>query len=494
MMSLLSQTSCSSYLDEDTRGKLTGDQILATQIGLESALTGAYRGWTWTWVYGFTNGWATEMTLGGDDLGCPASTGANTREYDSYAVRSDNSSSASTFWGAYKAIQGANNIIEHYQSTQGDEKVINVIAGEAYFIRALSYFWLVRCYGDIPLILTSKFSAEQLTAEKAPAADIYNLIVSDFQKAETMLTNNRRNNEPGRPNIGSAKAMLAEVYLFMAGWPLKQTEKYALAAEKAKEVIDNRALYGFDLVKDWTILFGNDESSKNLINSEDIMIIPTNKGAEDTANAMNGYWAGPSEINGWEVVYSEYEFFNSFPEGPRKDATFAITIEKEDGTIVPWQNLKTKHPYYKKLMKDRNAPGFFEYSSSIPVRWLRYTQTVLTYAEASTRATGSVNAQAKSLMKEIRDRAQLPEYTTMSADDFAKAVVQERAWELAAERVRWFDMVRLEIVAEVAAKRSPEEAVRLIGDPSNKANYVFPIPEHDQLLNANMNKKPSFLK
>lgn len=490
---LLSQTSCSSYLDEDTRGKLTGDEILKTQVGLESALTGAYRGWANTWSYGFTNGWATEMTFGGDDLACPASTGANTQEYDSYSVRSDNSSSASVFWGCYKAIQGANNIILNYENTQGDQDVIKVIAGEAYFIRALSYFWLVRCYGDLPMIVTSEFSVEQLTTEKSSVSDIYGLIVNDLKEAEIMLNNGRRNGEAGRPNIGSAKALLAEVYLFMAGWPLKDTSKYALAAEKAKEVIDNKGLYGFDLVKDWGVLFENDDS-KSGINSEDIMVITTNKETENTANAFNGYWAYPSELNGWEVGYSEYNFFNNFPEGPRKDATFAITMKKEDGQIITWESLNTKHPYYKKLMKNRDASGFFEYKSSIPIRWLRYTQTVLTYAEASARATGTVNSQAQSLMKEIRDRAGLPEYSTMSANDFAKAVVQERAWELAGERVRWFDIVRLEMLAEVAAQRNPEEAVAIVGDPSNEKNYVFPIPEHDQLLNANMSKKLGFLK
>ena len=35
----------------------------------------------------------------------------------------------------------------------------------------------------------------------------------------------------------------------MAGWPLKQTDKYALAASKAKEVIDNKSdLTSVDLI------------------------------------------------------------------------------------------------------------------------------------------------------------------------------------------------------------------------------------------------------
>ena len=66
---ILSISGCSDFLDEKTDGKVF-DNVLTTQNGLESALTGAYRGWANCWTYGFNNGWATEMTLGGDDLTC----------------------------------------------------------------------------------------------------------------------------------------------------------------------------------------------------------------------------------------------------------------------------------------------------------------------------------------------------------------------------------------------------------------------------------------
>ena len=106
---LLSQTSCSDFLDEETRGKVF-DNVLTSENGLESALVGAYKGWSTCWSYGFCNGWATEMTLGGDDLTCPPGTG-NTQEYDRYDVKNTNSSSPTVYQGCYKAIQGANNVI-----------------------------------------------------------------------------------------------------------------------------------------------------------------------------------------------------------------------------------------------------------------------------------------------------------------------------------------------------------------------------------------------
>lgn len=475
------QTSCSDFLEEDTRGKVFNN-VLTSQNGLESALTGAYRGWANCWTYGFNNGWATEMTLGGDDLTCPPGTG-NTQEYDRYDVKNTNSSSPTVYWGCYKAIQGANNILDNYEACQGDETIIRQIAGEAYFIRAASYYWLVRCHGALPLMLTAEFDLADLQKDVSSIKEIYNQIEADLTQAADMLGNQRRNQEAGRPNRGAALALLAEVYLSQAGWPLKETDKYALAASTAKKVIDHKAEYGFDLEDSYDILYENDET-KSGINKEDIFTIPCNQSNGNTTNAMYGFWAYPGELGGWDVVFSELTFFNEFPEGSRKDATFATQVTKEDGTILQWQELKNPRPYYKKLMKSEKAPNYYNFASSIPMRMLRYTQTVLTYAEAKARS-GGPDALAYDCLNAIRTRAGLPAYSGLSATDFADKCVEERGWELCGERVRWFDMVRLEIVQQVVAKKDPKDNQPL--HAITEKDYLFPIPQYDELLNAKLN-------
>lgn len=475
------QTSCSDFLEEDTRGKVFNN-VLTSQNGLESALTGAYRGWANCWGYGFNNGWATEMTLGGDDLTCPPGTG-NTQEYDRYDVKNTNSSSPTVYWGCYKAIQGANNILDNYEACRGDEAIIRQIAGEAYFIRAASYYWLVRCHGALPLMLTAEFDLADLQKDVSSIKEIYNQIEADLTQAADMLGNQRRNQEPGRPNRGSALALLAEVYLSEAGWPLKETDKYALAASTAKEVIDHKAEYGFDLEDSYGLLYENDET-KSGINKEDIFTIPCNQSNGNTTNAMYGFWAYPGELGGWDVVFSELTFFNEFPEGPRKDATFATQVTKEDGTVLQWQELKNPRPYYKKLMKSEKAPNYYNFASSIPMRMLRYTQTVLTYAEAKARS-GGPDALAYECLNAIRTRAGLPAYSGLSATTFADKCVEERGWELCGERVRWFDMVRLEIVRQVVAKKDPKDNQPL--HAITEKDYLFPIPQYDELLNAKLN-------
>lgn len=477
----LVNTGCSGFLDEDTRGKVF-DNVLTSKNGLEAALTGAYRGWANCWTYGFNNGWATEMTLGGDDLTCPPGTG-NTQEYDRYDVKNTNSSAPTVFWGCYKAIQGANNIIENYEKCQDDPETIQTIAGEAYFIRGFSYYWLVRCHGAVPLMLTTAFDVADLEKSPASVKEIYTQIEQDLEKAASMLGNKRRNDEAGRPNRGSALAMLAEVYLSEAGWPLKETDKYAKAAATAKEVLDNRALYGFDFENSYDVLYENDERESG-INKEDIFTIPCNLAAGNSLNAMYGYWAYPGEIGGWDVVFSELTFWREFPEGVRKDATFATTFTKSDGTKLDWQELKNPRPYYKKLMKSEKAPNFYNYASQIPMRMLRFSQTALTYAEAKARS-GAPDALAYQCLNSIRNRAGLASYANLSAADFAAKCVQERAWELCGERVRWFDMVRLEMVNEVIAKKDPADNQPI--HAVTEKDYTFPIPIHDELLNSQLN-------
>lgn len=480
---LCGQTACSDFLEEDTRGKVF-DNVLTSQNGLESALVGAYRGWANCWTYGFTNGWATEMTLGGDDLTCPPGTG-NTQEYDRYDVKNTNSSSPAVYWGCYKAIQGANNVLENYEACVGDAEVIKQIVGEAYFIRAASYYWLVRCHGEVPLVLTSVFNVDDISKEPASVKDVYTQIEQDLGEAISRLSDSRRNGEPGLPNKGSALAMLAEVYLSEAGWPLKETDKYKLAASTAKQVLDDRAKYGFDFEDSYAVLFENDETNSG-INKEDIFTIPCNKSNGNTINAMYGFWAYPGELGGWDVVFSELTFYNEFPEGPRKDATFATEFVTQAGVHYNWQELKNPRPYFKKLMKSEDAPNYYAFDSSIPMRMLRFSQTALTYAEAKARSGEGVDALAYECLNTIRERAGLDTYSGLSAAEFADKCVQERAWELCGERVRWFDLVRLEILKDVVAKKNPADNQPL--HEITEADYLFPIPQHDELLNPNLNK------
>jgi hypothetical protein len=469
---------CEKFLDEDLRGKVMGNTVVDNQTGLESVLAGAYKGLGSTWSMGFLHGPQAHATMGGDDRTSPASIDAG-REFDTFTVTAGNSISLEIYKGCYKAIQGANNVLAHYSTAQGNPDQLNIIAGEAYFLRAFGYFWLVRLFGDIPLLTSSDFSLDLLNIEKTNVNDVYALITEDLSQAEVLLPNSKR--DIGRPNKGTAKAFLADVYLTMGGWPVKDPSKYALAAEKAKEVIDNHTTYGFQLLASFTDVFENDPTKNGT--AEDVFDITANKQGTGTYNSMYGWREMPSEMGGWDCCYTEINFFNNFPEGIRKDVTFATSYTKSDGTVLTYQQLITKHPFFKKFWINHGLPGYAGERSSLPVVMMRYAHVLTIYAEAMARSAGP-DALAYTCLNDIRKRAGLNELNGLTAEDFASAVVQERAWEFAGEFTRWFDLVRLEKVEEANSNRDPLEPQ--ITQPMDESVYTIPIPLYDALINPNL--------
>src|SRR5690606_30997647 len=130
VLALIFATGCENYLEEDTTGVLYGDNVLATQAGLEAALTGAYRGLSAQWTYGFMHPSANAAVLGADDVTThPASNKADWREFDQFAVSTTNQRSNAVYNGCYKAIQGANNVINNYNKTTGTVSTIDIIVG-----------------------------------------------------------------------------------------------------------------------------------------------------------------------------------------------------------------------------------------------------------------------------------------------------------------------------------------------------------------------------
>ncbi len=475
----LALSSCSKFLEENPRGQIVGANAITEINGLEAALTGAYKGVTRTWVRGFLNSSTQGFSMGGDDL--TTLVGGNKaafREIDQFEVTAANSHIGMIWNGCYKMIQGANNVISNADRVLGDPDVMarkEQILGEAHFLRALGYYWLVRGWGEIPVMteVADAITTELLNLGKSTPAQVYELIENDLGIAEAKMGNTKR--DPGRPNKGTAKALLADVYLTQGGWPMNNTAKYALAAAKAKEVIDNKTTYGFGLVDLAALWAGNSEA---IGTAEEVMAFHAAQNFGGSTNSIAGAPTIPAEEGGWEDYHAEINFFNNFPAGKRKDITFHTVFKKKDGTLVPWEESQVKHPYYGKFRIENNDIWY----SSMPVHIIRYAHVLLVYAEAQARADGAPNTDAYAALNEVRARAELPDLSGLSGTDFIDAVINERAWEFAGEgNSRWFDLQRLERVESANANKHALD-LPPIGTIS-KDDYWFPIP----LLDANVN-------
>jgi hypothetical protein len=126
---------------------------------------------------------------------------------------------------------------------------------------------------------------------------------------------------------------------------------------------------------------------------------------------------------------------------------------------------------------------------------LRYSHTLLTYAEAKARS-GSLDPLAYDAVNQIRRRANRVDQHSpsiydisqdLSTEQFADSVVWERAWEFCAEpESRWFDLVRLEMAANLKNLKDKNDGSAFPLIP-NMDTYFYPIPKTDQLLNLLLN-------
>ncbi|CAG4992358.1 SusD-like protein P2 [Dyadobacter sp. CECT 9275] len=471
-------------LDEKVKGLVTPETYYTTAEELEGAVVPIYN--KLVNLYDRT-GRVTCAMYGADDVTTSKAL-PDLVEYEVFKPTGANAWLKYWWSNAYGGINSANNVIVN-SSKVPDSEAKNQALGQAYFSRAWLYFYLVRIHNKIPLITDITAHPD---IKRSEPKEVYDLIVSDLQKAEKLLPDSWTGY---RSNIamtsGTAKSTLSLVYLTMAGYPLKDESKYALAAEKAKEVIDNSGKWGYKLVTNFADLW-----TKQRFNDEIVFGLFYNNSNGD-ANQSAPLCGAPAEYSGWDYYFAELNFYKAFPAGARKDATFwtKFPIETKDSVVIKdWTQLQQKHPYYKKYIEidgyDWTKPWvYIDWNSSRTNVLMRYAEVLLIYAEAKAMS-GAPDATAYAAINQVRKRAGLADLTAgLNKEAFRDAVIAERGWEFAGlepNGSRWFDLVRTEGVEKAAADRDASE-IPLSVTPT-KANYFAPIPDGEVLLNPNLAK------
>ncbi|GGZ25172.1 membrane protein [Echinicola pacifica] len=469
-------------LEEDPSEARLDPSSLNSEEALESAVVGMYRKFTASmqWAHSWMR------SYGGDDI--TTHSGKNKqgfRDADTMEMTSLTSGVDLGYNTPYATIKEANNIIANRENiSSGDQSSIDALIGEAYFLRAFSYFHLVRTFGEIPLIISTDITGS-VDMEKSDLLTIYQQIESDFLAAETLLPTIYPEVPAAiRPNKGSARAFLAKLYMHWAGWPIKDESKYALAASSAKSVIDNAAAHGFALVPDMGTLWSIKD--ENRFNSEIVFGLghAANINVGPYSNRHTGRPGYPGDVQGWAEIFAEIAFFNDFPEGPRKEKTYRTEVVFQ-GKTIQWEDFTDeKHPMFLKVTGYQDEVATTNSVTMMTTYCMRYADLLLLYAEAEGRAGGS-SPEAWEALNRVRRRANdLPvneanSSVDLSTGDLAELAYTERKWELAGEFKRWDDLTRMERVAEALANRSSEELVGPVTGDTSPANYFAKIPQSE---------------
>ncbi|HVY74947.1 MAG TPA: RagB/SusD family nutrient uptake outer membrane protein [Puia sp.] len=483
---------CSKQLQEDPKANLTPGNYFQTQNDLDAAVSGMYVVLAHDGAWGFTNKMTTYF--GSDDLTTdPGLNKGNQREFDQLAGASDNGDVNAVWGGSWNAIYNANNIIENYSKVTSTDALKNAAAGQAYFIRGLCYYYLVRTFGQLPIVTTTVASTDRPL--RTSVDSVYALIISDLQQAKTMLGTTK---SQGKPTTYSASAVLADVYLTMAGLPLNDASKYASAAAEAQTVMTAGV---YDLSTPYNQVFETNNCAESIFALEySVSGNLPNRSFGSTSIPLDEVAVDGS--SGWDDFYPEINFYKNRPICSRSYYTFYDTLKliqpDKSFVLTPWNSTTThaQHPYYKKFRHglvtngvgdgvNEDAGHIFSIQPSTNKETIivRYPQVLLDYAEASAMAGSGPTSDSYNAINLVRARAgEAPLTPGLSQSDFRDSVVYERAYEFAGEfGMRWFDIVRLQMLSSITSNRDPKE--NPLTHAVDQTRYLAPIPYSDMVLN-----------
>ena len=399
-----------------------------------------------------------------------------------------------TWASLYLTISRANAIIDRVPKIDMDQTLKAEYIGEAKFLRAMSYFYLVRLFGGVPLKIKETTGIEGIHSPRASVEAVYDQIIEDLQYAEIGLPPQRPVSERGRATRVAAKSLLGKVYLTMAGYPLKQTDKWDLARKKLKEVIDEKEIYNIDLLPSFKDIF---DIAKEDANKEAIFAIQFSH-VLDQGSAL-AFFAAPLNSD-YATAYGQYNygFTTAFRNlytatDTRRDITTLWSYKAYNGATVTYGvSTYYRDPSGLALGKYQDGPAGTARSNvahANDILILRYADVLLMYAEAENEVNGpgdinDINS-AYAFLNAVRARAGATLQTTaVSKQDFRNLIYIERVKELAGELHEYFDVQRLERLKD---HMDNSYEVALAGMTYNTRSYLYPIPDDEIAVNNAIN-------
>lgn len=442
---------CSDFLDVPSRERVEtedGEEVYTPEM----FVNGTYGMFT-DWDYAFAYLAITEIISDNADKGSsPGDPGGDKELFDNLTYTSTASSLENMWKRWYKTIGRATQAIE-YTENYGltDETYKNRLIGEAKFLRALCYFYLVRGWGDVPI-------QEVDISVRAPQEEVYAYIETDLLDAISTLPlkNQYADRDLGRATRGAAQGLLAKVYLYQRRW--QDAFDYA-------GMVVSSGIY--DLEQDYAVIWR--ESAENGVES----LFEIQARGESIAHGVQQYseTQGARGDTGWGWGFNTpsenlLEAFNAAGDEIRRDATIIFRNSVLwDGRVVG----ATENPMYNyKAYSSANA-GAGDGDKNI--RILRFAEVLLIQAEAANELNNPT--EALTALNRVRNRVNLSNVTTQNRDELRRAIWLERRLELAFEHDRWADLIRT---------GEAEMAMRAAGKTFVTGKHeLFPIPNQQML-------------
>lgn len=408
----------------------------------------------------------------------------------------------------YSGIGKVNNLLDNMEQAKGvtAPALYARIEGEAQFLRAYFYTYLVSLYGDVPLV-DKVLPLSEASVPRTEKAKVVDFILAQLDEAAAKLPVSYTGNDKGRATKGAALALKARMALYDG--------RYDVAAKAAKDVMDlgvyslypnYRNLFTYagegsaETILDYdykqTVRVGGYSRAYNTRFSGGFSAFIPTRALADSYEAIDGLTIDKSPL------YSTANIFAN--RDPRMRATILGDNETWFGTGGITYNLSF-HPDSTQVTRYTPTRGmitntevtnaFSSFSgmvfkkyldvadvelstqSEIAFMLIRYAEVLLTYAEAKIEL-GQIDQSVLDAINRVRARAygvsvtatsSYPAITTMNPSELRKIIRRERKVELAGEGLRLFDIRRWQIA---------EKAINgLLFGKALKSNIYLSLPK-----------------
>ncbi|WP_455637043.1 RagB/SusD family nutrient uptake outer membrane protein [Parabacteroides sp.] len=513
-------TSCNDFLEESPKSEVSTEQNFSQASHAKNAVNGLYRKGA-PEFFGNSGVYMPNTSTHGGFL-----SGLFDNEYKGQEVICDYSQKLSItskniagaldgVWdGCYAAISRANTAIQGVPNTPNlSDTERSVLLGEAKFFRAFNYFYLVKSFGDVPLILEPYTSLENLYVSRTSVSEVYNQIVKDLEEAIAVLPAVAFCDNAHRVSKYTAETVLADVYLQMSGYPVL-ANNYAAAATAARDIIrsgKHALIPNGDTAENsaYNVIRTTDDSPEYMYSYEFEVSISKSSRVQT---------AMPNVCSTWGVF--KYNITNSAYRPVKQYMN--VYDPTKDLRAQERQFFFTKYTYEKdgeKITKDfpeAASPGaWFWMDEDAMVNTgnsgkdnviYRYAEVLLIAAEAIAQSEG-VTAEAVGYLTDVRARA----YTTTSREDIVKslsglskdAFIQqvwiERMRELVYEYRIWSDIQRTRMYP-ITSDSKPGEVtfVNVIGATNpwgqkfQEKHLLWPISDNEMQRNPSLVQNPGY--
>lgn len=492
---------CTKKLDQQPGSQLSDSNFWKTTSDLAQASN---------YLYTFLNGLSTD-----DPSGFP------TPQQDNYSDKTfgdrsvgfgDGSSVAPATWpewtNYYKAIRAANNIIEKSAQVTGTPADISRYVGEARFFRAMSYFELVKRFGDVPFVNRTLTQSDELlygnrTARQTVVDSIYADL--DFAAANCPQPDGLAAAQYGRITRAAALSYKSRVALFEGTWDkfrgiANAAANLAIAKAAAYTVITEgrHSLYTAQGADSYFYEFQYDGGAagnpiqavvgaqKNYTyasNKENILVrlYGQNQNNNIASHSFGRTYLDQARIAPTRTMIDLYLYKDGLPMG--KSDFDSTATQTSTQTELRNRDPRLQMSLYNSTMITPSIGGLIPYVPGSTYRFrkywivsdwtanvsfinfniLRYAEVLLNYAEASYEIDGAISdADLDLTVNALRNRAtgndvsKLPlltnAFVTANGLDMRTELRRERSVELAFEGHAYWDLLRWKTAETVLPK------------------------------------------